>query len=413
MVSSQNSPRNALLITPDNSLVQELRPVLEATLPDVRIGHERSYQPDLGLLADLRYVFIDAAADPERALALLPILARVAGIQVLAVLANNDPDIILKCLRAGAVDFLLRPATVEQLRAALQNAARLHPVSTPPVAEVPEPTLPAGPKMIAVMPAKGACGATTVACNLAFHWKRAGAERVLLVDLDPLTGTVAFLLKLKSAFSFVDVLQRQSELDQDLWRSVLSTSAGVDVLLAPELVTAGQSEHTDAAPILEFARSRYDVIITDAGSVYGPWNLSQARAASDVVLVTTNELPALQSAQRALSYLDANRVPASKLRLVVNRYQRDIGLSREVISTALHADVFADIPSDYDAIQAALLEGKPVPPTSAFGRGLAQLGEKLGSPGKRSKPPTKSSGNATASLTGLLTALFQKGRRAG
>jgi len=64
------------------------------------------------------------------------------------------------------------------------------------------------------MPAKGACGATTVATNLAFQWKRLGKKRVLLADLDPLGGTVfSFLLKVKCAYSFVDVLHRSSNLD--------------------------------------------------------------------------------------------------------------------------------------------------------------------------------------------------------
>ena len=76
--------------------------------------------------------------------------------------------------------------------------------------------------------------------------------------------------------------------------------------------------------------------------------------ANELLLVTTNELPALQAAQRALSYLDTNRVGRWKIRLVVNRYLRDVGLSREVIGTALHAEVFETLPSDYEAVQKSL-----------------------------------------------------------
>ena len=50
------------------------------------------------------------------------------------------------------------------------------------------------------MPAKGAAGATTIACNLAYQCKRLGASKILLADLDPLTGTVSFVLKLKSTY---------------------------------------------------------------------------------------------------------------------------------------------------------------------------------------------------------------------
>jgi pilus assembly protein CpaE len=255
-------------------------------------------------------------------------------------------------------------------------------------------------RIIAVMPAKGAGGATTVACNLAFYWKRMGADRVLLADLDPLTGTLSFLLKIKSVFSFLDALQRSHELDADLWRAMVTTVNGVDVLLAPELITDNPPELNDPSPILEYARRAYDVIILDAGNVYGDWNLNQARLAQEVLLVTTNELPSLQAAQRALSYMDANRVGRWKIRLLVNRYQREVGLSREVIGTALHTEVFDAIPSDYDAVQKALMEGKPVPANTAFGKALSQVVERLGV--RRGETEKKSS-----SLGGLF-GLFSK-----
>ena len=120
---------------------------------------------------------------------------------------------------------------------------------------------------------------------------------------------------------------------------------------------------------------------------------------SELLLVTTNELPALQAAQRALSYLDANRVGRWKVRLVVNRYLRDVGLSREVIGTALHTDVFETLPSDYEAVQKALMDGKPIPTSSTFGKGIVQLVERLGG-----KPqPASKKGSSLSGLLGLFS----------
>jgi pilus assembly protein CpaE len=232
-----------------------------------------------------------------------------------------------------------------------------------------------------------------------------GAKRILLADLDPLAGTLSFLLKLKSTFSFIDVLQRGHELDLDLWKTTITTSNGIDILLAPDLAVTGIPQYSDASPILEYARQAYDVVIVDTGSVYGEWNLSQARAAADLLLVTTNELPALQSAQRALSYLEANKIPKSKTRLVINRYQRDVGLSREVIGTALHTEVFETLPSDYDAVQAALMEGKPVPPSTAFGKGVAQLAKRISGPIQKTEKP------ASGGISGLLGGFFSKSKK--
>jgi hypothetical protein len=71
----------------------------------------------------------------------------------------------------------------------------------------------------------------------------------------------------------------------------------------------------------------------------------------------------------------------------VNRYQQDFGLSREVIGTALHTEVFDTLPSDYETIQKALMEGKPALSTSAFGKAVLQLAERLGGPREKSSKP--------------------------
>ncbi len=232
-------------------------------------------------------------------------------------------------------------------------------------------------KVYCVMPAKGACGASTIACNIAFQWKRLGSKRVLLADMDPLTGTLSFLLKLKSAYSFIDVLHRAGTLDTDLWKAMVIPCGGVEVLLAPELLAQGINEMQDASPILDFARRNYETVILDAGSAYGEWNLSQARASDEVLLVTTNELPALHGAQRSLSYLEANQIPKWKIRVIINRYDKKVGLDKAVIASALHVDVVHTIPSDFDIVQKALLHGKPIPPNSAMGRELTVLGDRL------------------------------------
>jgi pilus assembly protein CpaE len=376
--------RKAVIISPNSRMTAELDGLLHAHLSGMPVNHLQSYPSPRdvsGVLGGggLNLVFLDIVSDADQAIQLLSELTRVGpSVQVVALLGGNDPDLILKCLRAGAVDFLIPPFTAEQIESAMAKLARLQPTSD----GGKEPA-----KIYAVMPAKGACGATTIACNLAFQWKRMGAKRVLLADLDPLAGTLSFLLKIKSIYSFLDTLQHAHELDADLWNGMVTNVGGVDVLLAPELMVEGAQDLRDPAPILEYARHAYDVVVLDTGSVYGDWNLNTARAANELLLVTTNELPALQAAQRALSYLDTNRIGRWKIRLLVNRYHRDIGLNREVIGTALHTEVFDILPSDYEAVQKSLMEGKPTPSNTAFGKSIAQLADRLGGRTETVKKP--------------------------
>jgi pilus assembly protein CpaE len=285
---------------------------------------------------------------------------------IVTVLPREYPGLILPCLRLGATDFLISPFTPDQVQAAAQKLIKLFPTGDA-----------AGAKMYCVIPAKGACGATTVAAGLAFEWKRLPASRVLLADLDPFTGTVGFLLKVKSTFSFMDVLGRAADIDSDLWKAMVTDSHGVDVLLAPDLPLEGASEIVDAAPILDYARFNYSAVIADAGNAFGDWTVSQAQLSDEVLLVSTNELTSLHCAQRAIQYLEANGVGRWKIKLILNRFDERFGVSRELVQDALGMDVFHILPDDDAGVQKSLMEGKPIAPVSRLGKSIAQLAARL------------------------------------
>ena len=394
-----NGNWKALFVGPNLKIRRELTPLLTPRFAAFT-GHDVAHYPTIGELAELvrqhgpNLCFLDLISDHDAALAVIPDLLRLkSDLPIIAVLSGNNPDLILQCLRRGTTEFLLQPFTEEQVEPALQKLARQQPATQ------------AGTnrgKVICVMPAKGGSGATTISCNLAYRWKKQDPQkRVLLTDLDPLAGTMSFVLKVKSNYSFVDVVQRSSDIDGDLWKSVVTNRSGVDILLSPETMIAGISELTDASAILEYSRAVYDTVVVDCGSVYGDWNLSQAHMCDELLLVCTNELIALQAVQRALSYLESNNVGRWKIRIVVNRYDKHVGLSRESIATALHTDIYHVVPNDYESLQRALIDGKPVPPGTALGKSVGGLVERL-TGGEQPQASKK-----TSSLGGLLS-LFSR-----
>jgi len=385
----------ALFISSKQQIIRDLAPLLSHYLPNFSSA-ELSTIPTRRQITEAIAVeqpnlcFLDVGDTEDRGLAVIPDLLRTdPKLPIIVLLYNNDPEQVLRCLRQGASDFLIHPFVPEHVEAALQKILRLQPSRSKSPG-----------KVYCIMPAKGGCGASTLASNFAHQLKRHGDKRILLADLDPLAGTLSFLLKIKSNYSFMDVLARSSEIDADLWKAMITDRHGVDVLLSPEVMTEGMAELSDATSIIEYARGSYDLVVLDTGSVYGDWNLSQARLADEILLITTNELTALQAVQRALSYLDSNNIGRYKIRLVVNRYDRHVGLSKDVIGTALHADIFHILPTDYEAIQKALMEGKPLPPNSNFGKGVASLVDRLIG---GAEPAHKKSG----SLSGLLS-LFSR-----
>jgi len=361
-------------VSPDPRVVLELRRLLAIELPLSALTVFETY-PSRAALAELAdsgmlLCFLDVASDQGTAFAAMSTLASsFPEVPVFALLRSNDPDLILRCLRQGASEFLIQPFTADQFRAALAKMSRFHPARTA------EPGSRA--RICCVMPAKGACGATTVACHLAYARKRQGGGKVLLADLDGLTGTLAFLLKLKSSYSFVDALAHAGSLEADVWKALVIPCHGVDVLLSPENPVDGIGDVVDPAPILDYSRRAYDAVVLDTSGAYGKWNLSLAKMCDDLLLVATNELAALHAVLRVQAYLRSSGADLSKMRLVINRYSDQVGLRREGIETALHAEIFETLPSDYEAIQRSLMEGKPVASGSRFGKGVDRLAQHL------------------------------------
>lgn len=363
------------MVCPDAGMAAELAKVLARRLPEAVPTHLKSY-PSASALAQavnsagMRLCFLDAGTNREVAFQLLSEISTLASdVVVVALLAGNDPDLIMRCLRQGANEFLIRPFSEEQLEAALQKLARSRPPNRP--AEN------ANCRICCVMPGKGACGASTLAINLAFHLQRPVHGKLLLADMDPLTGTLAFQLKLKSNFSFLDALTRIASLDADLWKAVVVPCQGVDVLLSPENPVDAAGEAGDPAALLRYSRQLYKAMVVDTGGGYGDWSLALAEQADELLLVTTTELAALHATQRALAYLEENGIPRSRIRLVVSRYRPGVGLPQREVETALGLEVFHVLPSDSESVERSLLEGKAALPGSKYAKGVAQLSEKL------------------------------------
>ena len=403
-MSGRNAPKPAvsqpvLIVSSERKLRSDLIPVLSQELPMAPLV-ELTQMPDRRLIAEMAsgerpsLILLDVSTNREAGLDALTLFSQgLVGVPVVVILSGNDPDLILRCLRTGASEFLLQPITADQVQPVL---ARL-------VMRKGDSALSGGARVQVLMPVKGACGASTLASNLVFHWKRHGFKRIMLADFDPSTGTIPFLLKLKPVYSFVDAMSREGGLDADIWRGLITKHQGVDVLLSPEMPLDVESGNADPLQLFNFARQTYDIITVDAPRPHGKWAQSLASLADELLLVTTNELPALRATQRVLQNFDRIGIDRAKIKLIVNRYSSEVGLNQEAIETALHSDVFHVIPSDYDAVQAALVEGKPIGPSSPIGKSLAQLADRLAGKRANAADPGKAKKSSIGSmLSGLI-----------
>jgi len=314
--------------------------------------------------AESNICFLDVASNAEHAVVLLAEAAALGP--VVALNTRKDADLILRCLHRGAGEFLAEP-TAGQLRAALEHMARRRE----PLA-LPNPSM-----MYCVMPGKPGVGASTLALHLAIEFKRAGASRVLLVDTDVRGGTIAFLLKLKPNFHLGDAVRDRQRMDTDLWGRLTIASHGIDILPAPDNpATAVELDRAAAMELLSFCRGHYDVIVLDTAGAQ-PATVELARLCDQILLVSNNELVALHATRRSIEYLEQNAIERRRLRLVVNRYSPATGLKRDEVQAALKLEPYVLLANEYEIVQQAVLEGRPVEAGTRFDRGVRALAARL------------------------------------
>jgi pilus assembly protein CpaE len=357
-----------LVVCPNRDLASRVR--MAFTELGITAATSLPEYPRMGSLTGLaaqdgcNILFLDVASNVEHAILLIGEAA--PAIPVVALSSRKDADLILRCLHRGAGEFVAEP-TAQQLRLALDRLGR----TRGPVA-APKPST-----LYCVVPGKPGCGASTLAVHLAIELKRAGASRVLLVDTDVLGGAIAFLLKVKADFHLGDAVRDRHRMDTDLWARLTVLCHGVDVLLAPESPAASvEIDRAAAADLVHFWQAQYEAIVVDTAGAQ-PGAVEFIRLSDQILLVTTNELVALHATRRSVDYLEKNAIDRRRLRLVVNRYSPATGLKREEVQSALKLEPYVLLANEYEVVQQAVLEGKPVGSGTRFDRGLRSLTARL------------------------------------
>jgi pilus assembly protein CpaE len=277
---------------------------------------------------------------------------------------------VLECFRAGADEYLF-PPLAEGLKGAIERREKELKKS--------ESGKPEG-KAIAFLSAKGGCGATTLACHVAVALSRLN-QRVLLADLDVNTGMVAFLMKSTSPYSVVDALNNVHRLDASYWKALVSNGIpGLEVIAAPTSMAAKhEPKPEEIRQVLGFARKQYQWTVADAGRGIGASTMTAIESADEACLVTTPEIPALHQTRQIVQRLLDVGYKQERLRLIVNRVPKRLGIRPEELPKMLGIPVYAVFPDCYAELHEAYSQGQLLPAGSVLGECMGRLARKLAS----------------------------------
>ena len=251
-------------------------------------------------------------------------------------------ELLMRCIRLGAREFLNPPFAGNELQEALERTAlrQQEPV---------EPKKAQGRLMVFCAAKRGA-GTTNIACKFAIALARQSGQKTLLIDMDLPLGDVALNLGVSSRYSTIDALQNYSRVDSTfLSRLLVHHSSGLAVLPAPGRFPAYSAPADAIDRLLCVARQDFDNVVVDAGSKFDLANgCTQYRETSILYLVTQSGIPELRNATQLIAQCLSLGGP--KLEIVLNRYEAsESDMSEGAMTRALAHPISWGIPNDYKA----------------------------------------------------------------
>lgn len=310
-----------------------------------RVTRELASYPGLDdvshlLESDYDVIIIELDGDTEHALDLIEaICATNSSVTVMVYSARADSTMLVRCMRAGAREFLSLPITPGAMEEALVRA-----MVRRPVARSARKTL---GKLMVFIGAKGGSGVTTVATNFSVAVAQESHQSTLLIDLCLPIGDAALGLGLRSEFSVVNALENFNRLDSNFFSKLLTKhSSGLCVLGTPDGYVPVQPTVEAVDRLLLVARQTFDYVVVDAGSNIGPTSKILFKDASSVYLITQVNISELRNSRRLITeFFSAS---SFKPEIVLNRFtQRSLGIDEKEIGKALTQQPQWRIPSDY------------------------------------------------------------------
>ena len=328
--------------------IREIQPVLGRARPDLLLVELDPFDNALLLILNIRKIH------PELA---------VLGF------ARSLSERELRTAQAESVEVLSLPPTQDEFLDAMERATGAADGGK-------------APKMIAFTSAKGGCGASTIAVNVAGYLANEFRKKILVIEGDLYSGILSFMLNIQSQRFLLDALSNPNSLKEN-WQRTVVASHGVDFLLSspPETIPAIPS--WKYSQFLRFVASRYDAIVIDLRDTLSGVAAELARRAGQVFVVTTADLFCLALVRRRQAEM---RKLGQQARIIVNRWNPQYGgIEISEIEQLVEGPLAGVFEEDPRAMQRAIHGMELVEKDSRLGKAILEFTRHLAG-GEASEP---------------------------
>lgn len=297
--------------------------------------------------------------------------------------STNDTNAMRLAMQAGARDLLPMPLVEADLVSALARIERDHKS----VQSGQEGTV------TAFMNAKGGCGATFLACNVAHVLASRSQQSVALVDLDLQFGTIPLYFDLFPKRGLLQAIENLEGLDETALQGYLARhGSGLGILgnAADDTLPVGNISAEGVHTLLSVAVRSHRHVVVDLPRRIDPVAARVIDRAQHIVLVVQQSVTVLRDATRLMNCLRRDlAVSADRITTVINRYEKDIPISVDDIRSTLGCADITTVPNDYRSVSECIATGRPLlehARTAAITKAVMALETRLGGSAATARP---------------------------
>jgi len=279
------------------------------------------------------------------------------GMAVILLAKNLTPEFLLHMMRMGVTEVLPKPVTGAVLKESIERAGlRLKGVQKTSARRQG--------KILAMVGCKGGSGVTFLASNLGYAIASTDPnQRVILIDLNLQGGDAElFVSDGRSVSNVASIAAEINRLDGTL----LETSL-VRVLPNYGVLAAAQDTHEafsvkpdHVSQLIEVAAKNYDLVILDLPRSLDPVTVRALDRASEIYIVVQMTLPFIRDAKKLLGDYRALGYGPDKLRLIINRYEKEPDITVKDVQHTLGMPVYRTVPNSYKNVATSVNQGIPI-----------------------------------------------------
>jgi pilus assembly protein CpaE len=217
-----------------------------------------------------------------------------------------------------------------------------------------------GGTLICVLGPKGGIGKTLTASNLALAFVEQGQSAVI-VDLDLQFGDVGLTLGVTPHKTIYDLARSSGSMDEEKVAAFMAVhDSGLHALLAPTRPDQASTVTPEfLTAVYSTLRNAYDYVVVDTPPGFTPEVIASIDSASDICMVGMLDALSLKNTKLGLETLELMGYPSDRVRLVLNRADSRVGITRDDASTIVGRPADVLVPSSRD-IARSVNESNPI-----------------------------------------------------